>query len=58
MGTLADEFGYFDDQDKLRYYNYHKSADGNTYGPENFSVKNDKCGYEQNRQILPYCRTR
>ncbi|MDG7053267.1 MAG: hypothetical protein LKM45_05320 [Wolbachia endosymbiont of Alcedoecus sp.] len=39
VGTLADEFGYFDDQDKLRYYNYHKSADGNTYDPENFNVK-------------------
>ncbi|MGL9682024.1 MAG: hypothetical protein ACR5K2_03545 [Wolbachia sp.] len=26
IGILADEFCYFDDQDKLRYYNYHKSA--------------------------------
>ncbi|WP_168455496.1 hypothetical protein [Wolbachia endosymbiont of Ctenocephalides felis wCfeJ] len=39
VGTLADEFGYFDDQNKLHYYNYHKSADGNTYDPENFNVK-------------------
>ncbi|MDR2978713.1 MAG: hypothetical protein LBU56_04945 [Rickettsiales bacterium] len=39
VGTLADEFGYFDDQDRLHYYNYHKNADGNTYDPENFNVK-------------------
>ncbi|WP_264328708.1 hypothetical protein [Wolbachia endosymbiont (group A) of Andrena hattorfiana] len=39
VGTLADEFGYFDDQNKLHYYNYHKSAESNIYNPENFSVK-------------------
>ncbi|BET29540.1 MULTISPECIES: hypothetical protein [Wolbachia] len=39
VGTLADEFGYFDDQNKLHYYNYHKSAESNTYDPESFSVK-------------------
>ncbi|WP_395463056.1 hypothetical protein [Wolbachia endosymbiont of Cantharis cryptica] len=39
VGALTDEFGYFDDQNKLHYYNYHKSAESNTYDPENFSVK-------------------
>ncbi len=39
VGTFADEFGYFDDQNKLHYYNYHKSVESNTYDPENFSVK-------------------
>ncbi|GFQ93370.1 uncharacterized protein TNCT_295111 [Trichonephila clavata] len=39
VGTLADEFGYFDDQNKLHYYNYHKSAESNIYNPENFSIK-------------------
>lgn len=39
VGALADEFGYFDDQNKLHYYNYHKSAESNIYNPENFSVK-------------------
>ncbi len=39
VGTLAHEFGYFDDQNKLHYYNYHKSAESNTYDPESFSVK-------------------
>lgn len=39
VGTLADEFGYFDDQNKLHYYNYHKSAESNTHDPESFSVK-------------------
>ncbi|KLT22663.1 hypothetical protein wVul_1028 [Wolbachia endosymbiont of Armadillidium vulgare str. wVulC] len=39
VGALADEFGYFDDQNNLHYYNYHKSAESNTYDPESFSVK-------------------
>ncbi|GFY65352.1 uncharacterized protein TNIN_38541 [Trichonephila inaurata madagascariensis] len=39
VGTFADEFGYFDGQNKLHYYNYHKSTESNTYDPENFSVK-------------------
>ncbi|WP_246209612.1 hypothetical protein [Wolbachia endosymbiont of Atemnus politus] len=39
VGTLADEFGYFDDQNKLHYYNYHKSVNGITYDHENCNVK-------------------
>ncbi|NSM56842.1 hypothetical protein HET73_05635 [Wolbachia endosymbiont of Atemnus politus] len=39
VGVLADEFGYFDDQNKLHYYNYHKSVEDNTYNPESFNIK-------------------
>ncbi|MDM8335698.1 hypothetical protein [Wolbachia pipientis] len=39
VGTLIDEFGCSDNQNKLHYYNYHKSAEVNTYDPENFGVK-------------------
>ncbi|WP_246228177.1 hypothetical protein [Wolbachia endosymbiont of Litomosoides brasiliensis] len=32
--ALADEFGCFNNQDKLHYYNYHKSAESDTYNPK------------------------
>lgn len=39
IGTLVDEFGYFDNKDRLNYCNYHSSAESNIYGPEEFKVK-------------------
>jgi hypothetical protein len=39
MGTLTDEFGYFDDQNNLNYCDYHESAESNIYDPEKFSIK-------------------
>ncbi|QIT35823.1 hypothetical protein WBP_0744 [Wolbachia endosymbiont of Brugia pahangi] len=39
MRTNVDEFSYFNDQDKLHHYNYHKSVESNTHNPKNFSVK-------------------
>ncbi|APR99065.1 hypothetical protein [Wolbachia endosymbiont of Folsomia candida] len=39
VGTLVDEFGYFDHEDRLNYCNYHSSAESNIYGQEEFKVK-------------------